>query len=296
MSIIYTNFNQNGFSEDDIIEMLGHVRRRQLTEEWDFISLPRSEGQDYALHLPFDPFKVAFKEVFNAIDHIPWGENKNNTFYTYLKDVEKRDIEKIEKYYSSIIGCIAIKDCLPISFAIDFDRENGDPEQEQTRIGKIRRKAKPYGSEVVNNEHYRAADELAEKTIEFIRRVIFYNNLDAIIGMPPSNPDKEYTLTHYLAKKITGKIDFEDLSSLVNKDYRTPGAKSLPVDQKLDAIKGSITVSKKVLHRKILLLDDLYQSGITMNYVAMLLLEKGAQKVYGLACEKTCTNDDNTGN
>jgi hypothetical protein len=30
-----------------------------------------------------------------------------------------------------------------------------------------------------------------------------------------------------------------------------------------------------------------------MNYVAMLLLEAGAKKVYGMACEKTCSNDDN---
>ena len=30
-----------------------------------------------------------------------------------------------------------------------------------------------------------------------------------------------------------------------------------------------------------------------MNYVAMLLLEQGAKKVYGLACEKTCRNHDN---
>ena len=49
----------------------------------------------------------------------------------------------------------------------------------------------------------------------------------------------------------------------------------------------------EVKGRKILLIDDLYQSGITMNYVAMLLLEQGAKKVYGLACEKTCRNDDN---
>ena len=41
------------------------------------------------------------------------------------------------------------------------------------------------------------------------------------------------------------------------------------------------------------LVDDLYQSGVSMNYVAILLLEAGARKVFGLACEKTCSNDDN---
>jgi predicted amidophosphoribosyltransferase len=45
--------------------------------------------------------------------------------------------------------------------------------------------------------------------------------------------------------------------------------------------------------RTVLLLDDLYQSGISMNYVAMELLAAGVKEVFGLACEKTCRNDDN---
>lgn len=55
---------------------------------------------------------------------------------------------------------------------------------------------------------------------------------------------------------------------------------------------GWIPMSKLV---KILLVDDLYQSGISMNYVAMLLRAHGAAAVYGLALEKTCRNDDNMG-
>jgi predicted amidophosphoribosyltransferase len=45
--------------------------------------------------------------------------------------------------------------------------------------------------------------------------------------------------------------------------------------------------------KRVLLVDDLYQSGISMNYCALLLLRAGAKKVFGLACEKTCRNDDN---
>lgn len=30
-----------------------------------------------------------------------------------------------------------------------------------------------------------------------------------------------------------------------------------------------------------------------MNWVGMELLNAGARKVFGLACEKTCRNDDN---
>lgn len=296
MGIISVNSNQDSFSEDDINAMLSVTRRKQLTGDWDFITPPSSEDKDYAFAVPFDPFKEVFDEVFSDIDHIYWGENAGNTFYTYLKDVNSSDIERIQEYFSDIVGCVAIKDCLPISFAIDFERENGNPDLGQTEIGEIRSRAKLYGTQLVTDEHYRAADELVEKTIDFIRRAKFYNKLDAIIGMPPSDPDKEYILTHYIADEISKKLKLEDLSSLVRKEYKTEGAKNLPLDEKLDAIKESISVSEKVSKRKILLLDDLYQSGITMNYVAMLLLDQGAYKAYGLACEKTCRNDDNTGN
>ncbi|MBF0539347.1 MAG: hypothetical protein HQL03_13960 [Nitrospirae bacterium] len=179
-----------------------------------------------------------------------------------------------------------------MSFAIDFTSESGVPEQ-KTKIAKIRLKAKPYESPV-SESHYVAAKELAKKAIEFIKKARFYDNLDSIIGMPPSDPDKKFILAHILSKEIAQSVNLEDLSHLVSKLRKTSEAKELPVTEKLDAIKGSISVSDGIKDKKILLVDDLYQSGVSTNYVAMLLLNAGAQRVFGLACEKTCRNDDNT--
>ena len=66
------------------------------------------------------------------------------------------------------------------------------------------------------------------------------------------------------------------------------------LEDKLGVLEGTIEVDPGPFEDKVVLLvDDLYQSGVSMNYVAMLLLEDGAKKVYGFACEKTCSNDDN---
>ncbi len=43
----------------------------------------------------------------------------------------------------------------------------------------------------------------------------------------------------------------------------------------------------------ILLLDDLYQSGITMQYVAMKLQKAGAEKIFGLSIVKSLNDTDN---
>jgi hypoxanthine-guanine phosphoribosyltransferase len=57
---------------------------------------------------------------------------------------------------------------------------------------------------------------------------------------------------------------------------------------------GSVTVEKaKVSDRSIVVVDDLYQSGLTINYIAEELRAAGAKEVFGLAAVKTLRNDDN---
>ncbi|MBF0457253.1 MAG: phosphoribosyltransferase [Nitrospirae bacterium] len=290
---MFINFGHKGFSEDDIEEMLEPPGRRQITNEWEYIRSPMREGQDHCLTVPFPPLKMAFDEAFPNIKQTGWRDGTNHTYYTYLNEVTEGELNAIEAYFKKIVGCVAIRDCLPISFAIDFDRYTGNPTNDPTEIGEIRRKAKPYGGQPVNDSHYKAADELVNKVVEFIKRVRFYNELVSIVGMPPSDPNKDFILTEYLASKVSKVLKMEDLSNLVKKKYRTGETKNLPLNKKLNSIRGSISVSADVDGQKILLLDDLYQSGITTNYVAMLLLEQGAAKVYSLSCEKTCKNDDN---
>ena len=55
-----------------------------------------------------------------------------------------------------------------------------------------------------------------------------------------------------------------------------------------------LTVGSKISEEKVLLVDDLYQSGITMQFVAMHLLGAGAEQVYGLALVKSRRDSDNT--
>ena len=175
---------------------------------------------------------------------------------------------------------------------MDFDRRDGNPELERTKIGALRDAAKPYDRSPTKG-HYRAAEKLADDCIDFLNRVCCYDSLDAIIAVPPSNPQKEYVLLKVIAAHIAKSWNRDDLSGAVRKVRETEQVKNVALENKLWNIEGSIKVHPKVEGRKILLIDDLYQSGITMNYVAMLLLEQGVKKVYGLACEKTCSNDDN---
>ena len=77
---------------------------------------------------------------------------------------------------------------------------------------------------------------------------------------------------------------------------RAPGViRTLPcVGQGATVLVGSVTVEKaKVSDRSIVVVDDLYQSGLTINYIAEELRAAGAKEVFGLAAVKTLRNDDN---
>jgi hypoxanthine phosphoribosyltransferase len=57
---------------------------------------------------------------------------------------------------------------------------------------------------------------------------------------------------------------------------------------------GSVSVdTTKVADKTIVVVDDLYQSGLTISYIAEELRQAGAKEVFGLAAVKTLRNDDN---
>ncbi|MCK6592230.1 MAG: hypothetical protein HUU21_32570 [Polyangiaceae bacterium] len=68
----------------------------------------------------------------------------------------------------------------------------------------------------------------------------------------------------------------------------------MPLDKKLEILNGTVAVDEDAVEGKtIILIEDLYQSGSTINHVAMEVLHGGASAIFGLSCVKTCRNTDN---
>lgn len=55
-----------------------------------------------------------------------------------------------------------------------------------------------------------------------------------------------------------------------------------------------LTAGPSVIGKRVILFDDKYQSGMTLQFVASKLLEAGATDVYGLCAVKTWRDTDNT--
>ena len=281
-----------------IVNMITWKPRRYRLADFDRpLKAPGEFSQnspDWNLSFPFAETFVPAFEMVCKVDHIGFRSFPTGSrHYTFLKNVSDKKIEEIKNWFSIISQYVALRDCLGLSFALDYDKEDGDPNKPQTQIGSLRSRAKPYNAEATL-ETFSAADELAQACLDFLQKVQCYNSVDTLVAMPPSKPNKKFDLPTYLAIKIAKKWGKTNLSNAVWTVRERLPIKNLALEDKLQALENTIQVAPDVFKGKtVLIVDDLYQSGISINYVALLLLEAGAENVVGLACEKTCRNDDN---
>ncbi|MBI4459698.1 MAG: hypothetical protein HY648_06540 [Acidobacteria bacterium] len=201
-------------------------------------------------------------------------------------------MREAEKWIRTVGQYVAIRDCLALSFALDYRTEGGDPAKNKTQVGDLCRRAKPYGENAEYDKE--AARELARLCSSFLREMTCYKFADCVVAMPPSRQKKPFDLPRYLAQKVASTLEKEHLSDNVRTVKGRRALKDLRLEDKLDELKGTVEVDEGAFQgKRVLIVDDLYQSGVSVNYVGMLLLEAGAKKIFGLACEKTSRNDAN---
>ena len=277
---------QKPFTEDDIRSM--NVGRRQLKTEWKALHPPSRSNENWKIILPFaNTYENAFRSMCEVNFHPhPVSEDLLIIFLNGTKGDAEAPADAAE-WVEKVGHPVAMKDFLAISFALDYGWHGGNPEEPQTEIGALRAQAKPYSDSAATAQTNQAADKLVEHCMKFLNNMGCYAAADCIVAMPPSDPLKTYNLPRDLAKRIANEWGREDLSKHVTGKARN-SIKKVPLANKLDTLLGTINVAEGVFHdRKVLLLDDLYQSGVSINYCGNLLLQAGAMKIFGLACEKT---------
>jgi hypothetical protein len=287
---------QEAFEEDDIRGM--NVGRRQLSTEWPkTLYKPDTPDKDWCLILPFpNTYQNAFSSMCETGAYAHHAASGKLCFYLQGFGPDEEPPDEVTVWLENVGKYVAMKDFLALSFALDYERQAGNPNRPQTEIGGLRSQAKPYGGQAATKQTTAAADQLVAHCLAFLDEMTCYKSANCVVAMPPSDPTKKYNLPRYLAAQIAAKLGLENLSKHVRTIKARNSIKGVPLAQKLDTLLGTIEVDADVFSKKrVLLVDDLYQSGISMNYCGLLLLKAGPKKIFGLACEKTCRNDDNVG-
>jgi hypothetical protein len=269
------------------------IQRWSLGDRWDAVHAPARDGGDWGLTFPSEPYCEAFDRAFPDLAKNPWRVTAKSCA-TYFRRISDDDLASVRLFIEALRSCVIIKDLTGGSVALGYRaRKSGTGGLERTELGQLMRDAKPY-DEPATDSHREAGRELARRLCTFVSAMPFYRNVDGFVAVPSSNPRKSFPLPRGFVDKLakhTGKVD---LSAALTKSTATRELKNLSRQQKVEALVGSVTVDEaKVSGKSIVVVDDLYQSGLTINYIAEELRAAGAKEVFGLAAVKTLRNDDN---
>lgn len=238
------------------------------------------------------PFAEGIKPIFEAsTDFNLLSDRESGRCYCYLNSPE--DEKTVKAWVESQGSRVFLRDGLSCSIALDVNMKDTTT-GEHTPIGQLEYDAK-------TNEEETAINALVQLFIDAIGDLPYYNKTKLIAGVPARPGKTGQDLPTELARRIAEKFDLTDLTPHFRYAGTREQLKSLPLEERWAAWEGaqlSLAPEGTELLRNnpIILIDDKYQSGVSANFVAMILQQAGASDVYGLYAVKTMRDTDNTGN
>lgn len=217
-------------------------------------------------------FSPAFNDQYRVYN---WG--------TYIHGISPNDEIKLLQLLELLKQVVCIDDILKQTFALDYHMR---PEYDggRTKIGDLVYHAK-YQNSIPK------AEELITHFETFIVSHPLYSKSNFLLATPSSDPNK-FSLPGFLVNALCTKLEIPDGGGYVKKVKETRPMKDIKtIQEKTENIRGAFKISDAApLEGKIVtIVDDLYQSGVTMNELATELQKHGAI-VLGLAGTKTISD------
>ena len=268
------------------------IKPWSLGDQWEALHEPDQPGKDWGLSFPTELYCQIFDRQFPQVSKNKW-KARGKCYVTYFRGISDEDLASVRTFVDAIRPYVVIKVLTDGSMALAFRAAIGaSGDLEATDVGRLMRAAKPY-NEAPNKDHRRAGTALACRLCALVEAMPLYRDVYGFVAIPCAG-SKKFSLPRGFAYELARRTGKANLSEAVTKTKLTPELKNLSLADKLEAILDSVTVDKaKVAGKSIVVVDDLYQSGLTINYVAEELRLAGAREVFGLAAVKTLSNVDN---
>jgi hypothetical protein len=249
----------------------------------------QSEGPRKALILIAGDraFKRVLEDAFGSIRFSAIFDDRRGRFDwgAYLYGVSKSDLGSIEALLTTLRHLVMLRDDLTQSFALDFHYRGGGQGVERTGIGQLIRRAKGYGRAP---EDPSAAEEIALRMARFVQVHPSYRSAKLIVAIPPTQ-QTQADLAARLADRVASLMGIKRSRDVLVKRRATAAQKEMKTArEKVQNVRGAFAVSRpsSVSGRRIILVDDIYQSGATLNEAGRTLLEAGAGPTLGLTATK----------
>lgn len=245
-------------------------------------ALRMTEGKETVkawLNLPFaDTIEPIMKKIIGSDFSLCQKPNGNGFYYRVLDDDILNSIKGFMEHYKDIVF---LRDNLDLSVALSMHEVEDNI---RTPIGENEYQVK------YNPNNKDTSAELSQLTEELGKRLNelpYYEDANFICAIPSSKPfvgDIISSLDGWKEKDISNHLCWKSKGT---------GIKNIETaEEKLQALKNyGLDISDIDLTGKtVVLVDDLYKSGLTMQYVAMKLKEAGAKYVFGICLVKALGN------
>lgn len=134
-----------------------------------------------------------------------------------------------------------------------------------------------------------AVEAIAETAAEFLKEK-WPIDVDLIVPVPPSNTGRKRQPVLEVARTISDRTGIELCLEGVVKVKQTPQLKNVfDFKERVAALENAFAVeTAKIQGKRVLLFDDLFRSGATMNTITECLIKDGgANVVYALTLTRT---------
>ena len=154
-------------------------------------------------------------------------------------------------------------------------------------IGKLVRRAKSYDLDRSPGDR-QAAARLANEMLYWIEEMPLYSDTHVIVSAPSTNPKKDYDLPAFIAQHLSSRTS---KAIVTIQSSNTVPQKNLPEWEKAsaDELASRYAVGGDVRGKIALVIDDIYETGATVNAMAQVLREAGATTVLSLTATKAAT-------
>lgn len=236
------------------------------------------------------PFEETIKAIFEKDTESQLFYNKHDNYRTEIKNTTsvwrsvktEGEFDTIRKWINEQGTTVFIRSLLSTCIALDV---NVDIVNEvKTEIGDLEDRAK-------RNRNENAMSAL----VDLLCHKITTNRKKFYIAAVPANRDKDFDLPRSLAQKVANRLGCVNITDYFVYQNSKQALKSTSIADKWQELEKANLVFKQnnLAEKPIILLDDKYQSGTTLHYVASKLQQAGFDTIHGLTIVKTMSDDDN---
>lgn len=271
---------------------------------------PFEEKKDgaWTLALPTfyaDVFAEQERSIMLKSNHGFRDSSSGKTRRIYFSDLTYADRHRIEAFIATYNKLVILApnehiadhftDELDSCMALDFNLVEHD---KRTAIGELEYKAK-------YSQDSTAIDALVREMACALHRLPKPKHLwRCMLTYVPPQSGKRFHLPKVIAERLVGHSDVRTFElatdPLVHAELASPkpSFKNLQLSQKLRVLEeimspSNVRLSRQVTATNIIVIDDLYQSGVTLWSFARCLKRMGASSVHGIACVKSWRDTDN---